>query len=91
MLLVPDDALREVQAVLLQERRIVAEVGVAAPDVEPAPRLQHAGHVAEPGVEQAVELLVRSRSRWPAAGPWPAASSASASTFRDGGQGRACW
>ena len=58
MLLVPDDRLAEVQPVLLQERRIVAEVGVAAPDVEPAARHQHAGDVAEPGIQQPVELFV---------------------------------
>ena len=56
MLLVPHDALAEVQLVLLQERRVIAEVGVPAPDVESATRIQHACHVPEPGVEQHVEL-----------------------------------
>ena len=46
-------ALREVQAAGLQHRRVVAEVGVTAPDVERPPRHQHAGHVAEPGVRAA--------------------------------------
>ena len=42
----------------LQERRIVAEVGVAAPDVETVARQEDTGHVAKPCVEQAVELFV---------------------------------
>jgi DNA-directed RNA polymerase specialized sigma24 family protein len=45
--------------VLLEERRVVAEVGVAAPDGEAAAGLQHAGQVAEPSVKQRVERLVR--------------------------------
>src|SRR5207302_1766776 len=55
MLLIPNDALAEIQIVLLQEWRIVAEVGIPAPNVEPATDLQHAGHVSEPGVEQFVK------------------------------------
>ncbi|GIX05003.1 MAG: hypothetical protein KatS3mg114_0872 [Planctomycetaceae bacterium] len=59
MLLVPDDRLREVQPVLLEERRVVRTVRVPAPDVEPATGDQHAGDVAEPGIQQPVELVVR--------------------------------
>src|SRR5262249_17878568 len=58
MLLVPDDPLAEVQAVGLQVRWVVAQVGIAAPDVERPPRLQDPPHVPKPGVEQPVELLV---------------------------------
>ena len=59
MLLVLDDRLGEIQPLLLQERWVVRTVRVPAPDVEPPARDQHAGDVAEPGVEQAIELLVR--------------------------------
>ena len=38
MLFVPNDSLREVKPVFLQIRRIVAEVGVAAPEIESAAR-----------------------------------------------------
>src|ERR1043166_4736660 len=48
--LVPDNPLAEVQLVLLQERRIVPQVGVPAPDVETMARHQHSGDVAKPGV-----------------------------------------
>ena len=58
MLLHPDDRLGEIQARGLQHRRVVGDVGVAAPDVEPASRHEHAGQVAEPGVEQRVERFV---------------------------------
>lgn len=58
MLLIPHDALAEVHFVLLQERRIVAEVGVTALDAKAAIRIQHAGHVPEPGIEQRVERHV---------------------------------
>jgi hypothetical protein len=57
--LVPNDSLAEVQLVLLQKRRVVPKVGVPAPDVEPATGLEHAGHVAEPGIEELVEFLIR--------------------------------
>ena len=59
MLLVPHDPLAEVETMLLEEGRIVAEVGIAAPHVEPSPRQQHAGDVAEPRIEQPVELFIR--------------------------------
>ena len=58
MHLVPDDRLTEVQAMLLQERWIVAAVGVATPDVEAAARDQHACNVSEPCVEQSIELII---------------------------------
>jgi hypothetical protein len=51
-------ALAEVQAVALEHRRVVGEVGVAPPAVERAAGLQDAGDVAEPRVEEAAELLV---------------------------------
>ncbi len=44
---------------LLEERRIVRSIGIFASDVVPPARHQHAGDVAEPGVEQPVELAVR--------------------------------
>ena len=56
VLLDPDHRLREVQSGGLEHRRVVAAVGVAAPDVESPARFQHAGQVAEPGVQEAVEL-----------------------------------
>src|SRR5262249_56622284 len=42
-----------------ERRRVVAAVAVAAPTVQSAPWLQHAGDVAEPLTEQDPELLVR--------------------------------
>lgn len=58
VLLVPHNSLREVQPMLLEERGIVAEIGVAAPDVERAARSQDAGDVPEPGVEQSIERFI---------------------------------
>ena len=57
-LFVPHDALAEVQPALLQYRRIVAEIGIAAPDVERATGFQHARDVAEPCGKELVELRV---------------------------------
>src|SRR5690349_19493034 len=57
MLLVPDEGLAEVQAALFEYRRVVAHVGVAAPNVEATIGLQHAGEVAEPGKQEAVEAV----------------------------------
>jgi hypothetical protein len=58
MLLVPDDGLAEVKARGLKGGRIVADIGVTAPDVKAAAGLQYTGDVAEPGQQQTVELLV---------------------------------
>jgi hypothetical protein len=43
MVLVPDNGLAEVQVVSLEDRRILAAVGMAAPDVERPARLLDAG------------------------------------------------
>jgi hypothetical protein len=59
MLFVPDDVLREVQAAGFEDRRIIAQVRVAAPDVGGVARRQHASDVPEPGVQQLVERLIR--------------------------------
>jgi len=58
VLLVPDDGLREVQPVPLEHGRVVAAVGVAAPDVEPAAGDQHPRDIAEPRLQEPVERLV---------------------------------
>src|SRR6516164_4413704 len=55
----PDDLLREVQARRLERRRVVTDVGVAAPNEEGPARLQHLGDVAEPDPQQPVELYFR--------------------------------
>src|SRR5262245_25633461 len=56
MLLHPDDALGEVQALGLQDWRIVAAIAVAAPDVEAAARHEYPRHVAEPSMKKFFEL-----------------------------------
>jgi hypothetical protein len=53
MFLDPDDGLREVQPALGQRRRIVGAVGVAAPEVESAARLECLGQIAD-GVPSSV-------------------------------------
>src|SRR5688500_17008555 len=58
MLFVPHDSLTEVKAMFLQERRIVAEIRVATPDIERTTGCQHPGHIPKPGIEQPVELFV---------------------------------
>src|SRR5262249_31926139 len=49
MLFHPNDGLGEVQARSAEDWRIVATVGVTAPDVKGPARLESAGQVAEPG------------------------------------------
>src|SRR5208282_1946424 len=58
MLLDPDYGLREVQTRGLKHRRIVADVGIASPDIESASWFEHASQVAKPGVQQTIEFLV---------------------------------
>ena len=50
--------LRKVQPGRFQGVRVVADVRVAAPDVETSPGFKYVGHIAEPGVQKAVELGV---------------------------------
>ncbi len=52
MFLDPDDGLREVQLASFKYRRIIAAVGVAAPQVEAPPRQQGPGQVPEPGMQE---------------------------------------
>src|SRR6516162_6857078 len=54
VLLDPDNRLREVQANVFEDRRIVATVGIAAPKVEGPPRLELTRDVAKPSVQEAV-------------------------------------
>jgi hypothetical protein len=58
MLFIPHDALAEIQPGLLERRGVVAEVGVAAPDVERRARLHHPRGVGEPGQQHLVERFV---------------------------------
>src|SRR5262245_55758404 len=54
----PNDGLGEVEAGGLQDRRIVGAICVPTPNVKGASRFQDTGDVAEPGVQQAVKLLL---------------------------------
>jgi hypothetical protein len=56
--LVPHNGLAEVQAVFPEKRREIPEVRVPGPAHEDVSRQQHAGHVAEPGVEQLMEVAI---------------------------------
>src|SRR5262249_18700836 len=58
MFLVPDESLRKVQAACLKHRRVVAEVAVAAPNIERATGKEHASEVSKPGIQQTVKLLL---------------------------------
>jgi hypothetical protein len=59
VLLHPNQRLREVQPAAFQDGRIIGHIGVAAPDVEGATRLQYAGQVAKPRLQETVELSFR--------------------------------
>ena len=56
---VPDDCLAEIQAMLFEERWLVAAVGIAAPNVEATAWNKHSSDVAKPSVEQTIELVIR--------------------------------
>src|SRR5207245_2030575 len=58
MFLHPDNALAEVQVMGLQHGRVTGAVAVAAPNIKSPTRQQDASQVTEPGMQQAVELLV---------------------------------
>ncbi|GIW78796.1 MAG: hypothetical protein KatS3mg105_0603 [Gemmatales bacterium] len=49
----------KVQAAGFQHRRVVAEVGIAAPDVERPAGFEHASDLTEPGVQHLVERIFR--------------------------------
>ena len=57
VLLDPDDGLGEIQSTGFEHRRVVSAVGVSSPNVEGPTREKHAGHVAEPGIQELIELL----------------------------------
>ena len=59
MLFDPDDRLAEVQAARLQRCWVVADVRIAAPDVEAPAWQQHARQIAEPGVQEIIEVRFR--------------------------------
>src|SRR3990170_5591047 len=52
MLFDPNNRLREIEFGLLEHRRIVTAVAVAAPDVEPPPGLEDPRNVAKPRPKQ---------------------------------------
>src|SRR5207249_1946974 len=54
----PNDRLRKVQAVGLQQGREVAEVAVTCPTVEGPTRQEHSSDVAEPGMQESIEILL---------------------------------
>src|SRR5262249_37518550 len=58
MFLDPDDRLGEVEPTCLQHRRVVATVGIAAPDIEGTTGYEDTRNVAKPGVQELVELRV---------------------------------
>jgi hypothetical protein len=76
MHLVPNDRLAEIQTMLLEERWVVAAVGVPTPDVETATWIEHPSDVSKPRIEQSIELFVASQSRWPRDDPSLGASCA---------------
>src|SRR5262245_36279243 len=59
VLLDPNNRLAEIEAKLLEYRRIVAAVGVTAPNVESPAGPKHPGQIAEPGTQQGVEFRIR--------------------------------
>src|SRR5258708_269610 len=52
---IPDDALREIEVMLLDKRRIIAEICVSGPYPETMAGQKHAGDVAEPGIQHFVK------------------------------------
>src|SRR5215831_2890796 len=52
VLLVPDNGLAEIEVVGLEDRRIVATVGIPTPNVEASAWLQNPGQIAEPSLQQ---------------------------------------
>src|SRR5712692_7473275 len=58
MFLDPNDRLAEVKANGLEHRRVVAAIGVAAPEIKGSSGLEHPRDVAEPGMEQSFDLLI---------------------------------
>src|SRR5688500_9541351 len=58
MLLVPDDALREVESAVFQHRWVVSKISIPTPDVECSSWFQYACHVPEPRVKQSTEFFI---------------------------------
>ncbi len=85
MLFIPDNALAEVQPMLLEVRWVVAEVRVPAPDVEPRPGTSTRAMLPNQASSRRSNSCP-TRSRWPSGRSLGlAASSASVSTSPDGG------
>src|SRR6516225_9239150 len=56
MQLIPNNALREIQAASLQHRRIISQIGITAPNIECPTGFQNPGHVSEPRMQTLVEF-----------------------------------